>query len=610
LSVATNTRLGTEFAGYRVEALIGRGGMSVVYRAEHLRLRRKVALKLLSPELADDRRFRERFLRESELAASLDHPNIVPVYDAGEVEGVLYIAMRYVEGTDLKAVLRRDRPLEAGRALRLAAQVADALDAAHERGLVHRDVKPSNVLVAGQGGKEHCYLADFGLTKSASDPGAPADVGQMVGTIDYVAPEQIQGAVVDGRADVYSLACLLFECLTGEVPFGRPNDIAVIYAHLEEAPPKASERGPGLPADLDAVLEKGLAKLPAARYETAGALVDEARAAFPGDAAAARAPVEPRRRRPLLIGAAAAVCAGVAALAVLLTGAGGIPLAEAGVVRIDPDDFGLSATAKLTGIPTAVVVCAGNVWVTSRDGVVSEIEPRSSTIARIPVHGTPAAVADVGNLAAVVTRPPGDGVTMIDAQFGQISNVVALPGQAREPASATAYGPIVWIADPNTHTLERLDPPYTHLAPAAALPGVSHYTAIAAGQNAIWVVGGRMLWRADAKTGRLVATIPLDFAPSDVAAGGGGVWLVDEHGGAVVRVDPATNRVAVRIRTGRGPHAVAADADRVWVLNRGDGTVSRIDPGRNAVVRTIHVGSGPVDLAAGLGAVWVVREAT
>ena len=606
MSVATDTRLGSDFAGYSVEEVIGRGGMSVVYRAEHVRLRRKAALKVLSPELAGNERFRERFLRESELAASLDHPNIVPVYDAGEVDGLLYIAMRYVDGTDLKAVLRRDRPLQAGRALRLAAQIADALDAAHERGLVHRDVKPSNVLVASQGGKEHCYLADFGLTKSATDPGGLGDAGQMVGTIDYVAPEQIRGDAVDGRADVYSLACLLYECLTGEVPFSRSNEMALIFAHLEEAPPRASERRAELPAAVDEVLVKGLAKLPADRYETAGQLVDAACAALASERALVRGSFVARRRRTLVIGAAA-VAAGSVALGLLLPG-GGIPLAQASVVRIDPADSTVSATAKLAGVPTALVVCAGSVWVTSRDRIVSEIEPRSSAIARIPVGGAPADIADVGNLAAVVTGPPSDGVTMIDAQFGQISNVVPLAGRARQAARATAYGPTVWIADPNTHALERLQPPYTHLAATAALRGAGGYAAVAAGQGAIWVIGGRTLWRVSPATGRVAATIALDFAPVDVAAGAGGVWLVDESGGTVVRLDPASGRLVARIRSGRSPRAVTVDADAVWVLNSADGTVARIDPRQNAVVRTISVGPRPVDIAAGLGSVWVVRE--
>ena len=185
MSLSADPRIGTELLGYRIEALVGRGGMSVVYRAEDLRLRRRVALKLLAPELAQDERFRERFLRESELAASLEHPHIVPIHDAGEVEGQLYIAMRYVEGSDLKILLQEEGALEPKRALDLLSQLADALDTAHERGLVHRDVKPSNALLDSA---ENLYLADFGLTKQTSSESGLTETGQFLGTADYVAP--------------------------------------------------------------------------------------------------------------------------------------------------------------------------------------------------------------------------------------------------------------------------------------------------------------------------------------------------------------------------------------------------------------------------------------
>ena len=259
-------------AEYRIEGLLGRGGMSVVYLAEDLRLRRRVALKVLAPELASDARFRERFLRESELAASIDHPNIIPIYEAGEADGRLFIAMRYVEGTDLKALLRTQGALEPPHALAVASQIADALDAAHERGLVHRDVKPSNVLLGPRG---HSYLSDFGLTKSASERVGLAGTG-LVGTVDYVAPEQIRSEEVDGRTDLYSFGCLLFECLTGEVPFAHASEVAVVYAQLEEEPPRPSERLPGLPIALDTVLARAMAKLPDDRYDTCRELVDAA----------------------------------------------------------------------------------------------------------------------------------------------------------------------------------------------------------------------------------------------------------------------------------------------------------------------------------------------
>ena len=245
MSVEGRFAPGDVLAGYVVEELVGRGGMGEVYRARDQRLDRPVALKLLAPRLADDEGFRERLLRESRLAASLDHPNVVPIYETGEADGRLFIAMRYVEGTDLKALLRREGALSPERTVALAGQVADALDAAHARGLVHRDVKPSNVLIDEQGGREHCYLADFGLTQSVSDRG-PAD-GQLMGTLEYVAPEQIRGDAVDGRADVYALGCLLFEALTGTLPFTGASDVALIYSHLEEEPPAGQRATPRPP---------------------------------------------------------------------------------------------------------------------------------------------------------------------------------------------------------------------------------------------------------------------------------------------------------------------------------------------------------------------------
>lgn len=270
MQVSDDPRVGTELAGYRVESLLGQGGMGVVYVAEDRRLKRKVALKLLAPDLAEDEVFRERFLRESELAASIDHPNIVPIYEAGASEDLLFIAMRYVEGSDLRERLQAGR-LEPGEAISILAQVASALDAAHARGLVHRDVKPSNVLLdtgARPDGSDHVYLADFGLTKRLSENSGLGDDGQLMGTIDYVAPEQIAGEETDGRADVYSLGCVLYECLVGEPPFPRETDVAVVFAHLDAEPPAASERRPELPAALDAVIARALAKEADERFQT------------------------------------------------------------------------------------------------------------------------------------------------------------------------------------------------------------------------------------------------------------------------------------------------------------------------------------------------------
>jgi Protein kinase domain len=599
---AAEDRIGTDLAGYRIERVLGRGGMSVVYLAHDSRLKRNVALKVLAPELAEDEGFRVRFLRESHLAASLDHPNVVPVYEAGEVDGLLYIAMRYVVGTDLKALLRAEGALAPERALALVAQVASALDAAHERGLVHRDVKPSNVLLTGRPGEEHCYLADFGLSTSTSDRSV-ADARQIVGTIDYVAPEQIRGLEVDGRADVYSLACLLYECLVGEVPFRRASDVAVIYAHLEEPFPKATDRAPALPAALDAVLDRGTAKLPDERWQTCADLVEAARSALGSGVAPVR--VRPKSRRRAIAAALIGVAAVAAALAALLPSGGGTALAHSDtLVRIDPRGDVPAEGLAVGARPTAVTVCAGSVWVTSRSGAVFQVEPQSLTRHQVRVAGTPSDVADVGDLAAVVSGPP-EQVTMVDAQFGQISGVVELPA-GRTPGTAVAFGRDVWVANPRGRSLALVGPPYTGISESIQLAGAPRL--VAAGEGAVWAVGGRTLWRVDARALRVVARIHLRFAPSAIDVGSGGVWLADETGDAVVRIDPGSGRPTARIEAGDAPTALAVGDDAVWVANRADGTVSRVDPQRNAVEKTITIGAEPIDLVAGLGAVWVVRR--
>jgi serine/threonine protein kinase len=274
-------RVGTDFAGYQVQGIVGRGGMSVVYQAEHPRLARIVALKVLALELAEDDRFRERFVRESRLAASLDHPNIIPIYDAGSSEDLLYIAMRFVKG-DLKSVVQRDGRLKPERLMPVITQVASALDAAHHLGLVHRDVKPANVLIAfnsGPDGQDHVYLADFGLTKHATSRSGITGTGQFVGTVDYMAPEQIEGKQVDGRVDVYALGCIVYECLTGRVPFTRDTDAAVIWAHLKEDPPKVSAAAPNLPPEVDDVIAKAMGKNADDRYSSCMSFLADLRGA-------------------------------------------------------------------------------------------------------------------------------------------------------------------------------------------------------------------------------------------------------------------------------------------------------------------------------------------
>src|SRR5215211_3138295 len=279
--MAVVPRIGTEFAGYRIEALLGRGGMSVVYRAENARLGNKVALKLLAESLADDESFRERFVRESRTAAKLNHPNIVTIYDAGDSEGVLYIAMRWVE-EDLKAHLRREGPLAPDHALAVAAQVGSALDAAHTRGLLHRDVKPANILLepGEPDAPPIAYLADFGLTKDLESRSGITASGQFVGTIDYMSPEQIEGREVDSRTDIYSLGCVIFECLAGATPFRRETEVAVLWAHMREDPPPLSHVRPDLPRELDGVLAKAMAKSPDDRHSSCRELAADLRHAL------------------------------------------------------------------------------------------------------------------------------------------------------------------------------------------------------------------------------------------------------------------------------------------------------------------------------------------
>jgi serine/threonine protein kinase len=262
---------GTEVAGYLIGEQIGRGGMAVVYRAHDVRLDRWVALKILAPEIASDESFRQRFISESRAAAAVDHPHVIPVFDAGEADGVLFIAMRYVAGGDVRTLLGQTGPMDATRACGIIGQVASALDAAHAAGLVHRDVKPANMLlgvVAGSGHPDHVYLSDFGLSKQALTAAGLTMAGQFLGTLDYIAPEQIEGRSVDGRADLYALASAAFELLSGAPPFERQRKEALLWAQLSAAPPPLTSRRRDLPPAVDQVMAKALAKSPDDRFAT------------------------------------------------------------------------------------------------------------------------------------------------------------------------------------------------------------------------------------------------------------------------------------------------------------------------------------------------------
>src|SRR4051794_37526014 len=255
--------IGTEFGNYRLEELLSRGGMGVVYLAEDLRMGRTVALKLIAAEYAENEAFRARFLHESRVAGAINHPNVIPVYDAGEHEGLLYIAMRYVEGTDLRGLLDSEAPLEIERTVAIISQAASALASTHTRGLIHRDVKPANILLVPRttpDGTDHVYLSDFGLAKHLGSLSGLTKTGQFMGTVGYVAPEQIRGKGVERRTDVYALGCVLFECLTGTPPFPRKDDFATIMAHVNDAPPRVRELRPAAPAAVGAGVQRALAR--------------------------------------------------------------------------------------------------------------------------------------------------------------------------------------------------------------------------------------------------------------------------------------------------------------------------------------------------------------
>ena len=301
---------GTVVAGFRVESSVGRGAMAEVYRAcgedGHV-----VALKLLDDSLAHDERFRRRFLRESQIAAGLHHPNIVPTLSSGEDDGRLYLAMQYIDGEDLRDLLRREGRLEPERAIDLVGQVAGALDTAHQAGLVHRDVKPGNILLSAD--RETAFVCDFGLARHVASVSSLTGDRGFVGTIDYVPPEQIEGRQIDARADEYSLACVLYECLAGVRPFDRDSELSVVFAHLNEPPPKLTDQRPDLPQAFDNLFATALAKNPDDRYQTCGELAAAARAALTGQVRGRR-----RSRRRLVLAALVGAAAALAAIAAYL----------------------------------------------------------------------------------------------------------------------------------------------------------------------------------------------------------------------------------------------------------------------------------------------------
>ena len=596
---------GSEVGPYRIETLLGQGGMGVVYRARDPRLDRLVALKLLSPELSHDQRFRARFERESRLAASIDHGGIVPIYEAGDADGLLYIAMRYVEGSDLAQLLRQEGPLEPARALDLVGQLADALDAAHTRGLIHRDVKPSNALVGREGSRERVYLADFGLTKTSGAESVTASA-QVMGTVAYMAPEVIRGDEPRASADLYALGCVLFECLTGEVPFPGTNAAAVIYGHLETPPPRVRDRAPGLPAALDGVLARSLAKDPGERFESGAAMMDAARAAL-GGAAASR-----RIRRPpwRFVAGAVAIVAVVAVAALVLRPKGDDRVAAIrtdALALIDPGDRSLRAQVALDGPPSAVAVAPGAVWVAGdRDGTVSRVDAATHTVRQTVTvgHGPSALAADRG------------GVWVANRQDGTLSRISAATNAivdtipAGSPSGVCLLDGDVWVAGATAGAVLRIDPGTRR--PREVATGVNAL-GIACGDGALWVVGDNgQLAQISPATNSVLRTVDVGAGASTVAYGEGGAWVANLINGTVSRVDPQRGVVTATVSLGADaePVALATGGGAVWVADRHSQMLDRIDPARAALVQRLPLGNEPSAVAVVDGRLWAAVSAT
>src|SRR5262245_22217381 len=572
-------RIGTQIAGYRIESLLSRGGMGEVYLAEQDSPRRKVALKLLAPELSEEPGFRERFVRESDAAASIDHPNVIPIYASGQSAGALFIAMRYVEGTDLRALLASEGPLPPERAVHICAQIADALEAAHERGLVHRDVKPANILVAKG---DHAYLSDFGLIRRSEVSTGITKTGQFMGTIDYAAPEQIKGEAVDGRADIYSLGCVLYECLTGEPPFRRATEVATLYAHLEDPPPIPSARGSGISAELDGTVSKAMAKTPQERFGIAGELGAALRTTAGLEEIGLEQRPFPERRRRRRLGAALLVGLAVI-LGLVLWQVGGVPFdtatpppTPANAARIDPDSNEVVQAASGGSSGSSAVAAEGGLWVTTQEGVVKRDE----------LTGT-----------VEQTLETSEGVYLLASGYGAIWVTTA------------SIAPELVRINPATGDTKSVD-----ISAGARTPFIGGgVMPVATGSHAVWVVNSEgILWKIDPITMRIVFAKDVALVGSSIATAAGSVWVADTLSDSIVRVDPASGLILETIDFAGTPDWLAFAGGRIWVEDYGSGTITPIAPGTNELGSPIAVGRNPSWMSAGLGDLWVpaVRSVT
>ncbi len=611
--------VGTVFAGYRIEAEIGRGGMGVVYRARHLALDRECALKLISPALSNDQRFRERFQRESRLAASLEHPNVVPVDHAGDAEGILYLAMRLVDGSDLRRMVEASGPLDLARAARVLGGVAAGLDAAHARGLVHRDVKPANVLIEAGAGDERVFLTDFGVSRTTGKGGTVTSSGELLGSPDYMAPEQITGDPVDHRADIYALGCLLHFTITGQPPFPRDNDMAKLFAHGNAPRPRPSQVLSNVPAALDRVVAQAMAVSPERRYQNAGQLAADlervVRGAEPLAAALPAAPEPfpdrtvtrplprpPRRRRWAVVAAGLAlIAAAAAALVLVLRDDGGSNDAPGNPLPRAVD------TVQVGRGPSRLAVAPLRLWVASSGAsALYAIDLLNDQQARppLPTGGRPISVA-VGFHSVWALNDGSNAVLRLDPLHPPIEIRVGV-----RPTDVAIDQHGVWVANRADDTVSRIDPE-TNTVNATVAVG-SAPTAVATGAGGIWVInrGDASVLRIDPDSATVAGPpIPVAKGSNQLAVGLGYVWSSDPSSGTVTRIAPASMQaVGDPIEVGNRPTALTTGVGYVWVANGSDSTVTRIDP-RTAEVSgpPTHVGKNPVDVTVGKGAVWTAN---
>jgi ABC-type transport system substrate-binding protein/tRNA A-37 threonylcarbamoyl transferase component Bud32 len=602
---------GTVLAGFRVESLIGEGAMGAVYLAEEAAGGRRVALKLLAPELARDERFRQRFVRESQLAASLDHSNIVPIFASGEEDGLLYLAMAYIEGPDLRELLRQEGRLKPERTLDLVAQVAGALDAAHGRGLVHRDVKPGNILVASSANEEHAYVCDFGLARHVSSVSSLTGERGFVGTIDYVPPEQIEGGPIDSRADVYSLGCVLYECLAGARPFDRESELSVVFAHLNEPPPLISDIRTDLPEAFDTVFATALAKSPNDRYSSCGELIEAAHAALRGKVVVRRKV----RRRRLLLAAGAAVTAGVAAIGVLLFSQGkqapALPAATPEAISLRPNAVNLidSKTRQVIGdVPVAaseVAFAGGSAWLTPRgEQRVVRVDPGTrKVIGSVNLPWPPGTRIATGAGSVWITEDIGSKIWRIDARTGKVVRRITLSEGGIGPGIAYGAGSL-WLS--HGSEVVRVDPRTGSIQ--HRFPTASWWLVFSDG--AVWAAtaGDGRVWKIDPAENKIAARAKLHGWLSDLTVGGGSVWASVMPDGVVFKLSEDDLGVQSSPATGPDPERISFGDGHLWIANTSSRTVSRLEQVSGAR-RQLSAEAEPTTAVYHNGIVWAAATA-